>query len=208
VFTHDSIGLGEDGPTHQPIEHLSALRAIPGLVVLRPADANEVSESWRVALRHEGPVALALTRQKLPWIDRSLYGSARGVEQGAYVLADAVSGPPQVTLIGSGSEVQLAIAARETLAAQGVRARVVSMPSHELFAAQDERYRDDVLPPEVPRVAVEAAHPMSWYRWLGGRDAVVGIDHFGASAPAERLFTEFGITAQRVVEAALSVMQK
>jgi transketolase len=209
VFTHDSIGLGEDGPTHQPVEHLSALRAIPGLTVLRPGDSNEVSEAWRVAIQHRrGPVALVLTRQKLPLVDRALYGSATGLSRGAYVLADAVSGPPQVVLIGSGSEVQLAIAARETLATHHIRARVVSMPSHELFAAQDARYRDEVLLPNVPRVAVEAGHPMSWYRWVGEHGAFVGLDHFGASAPAERLFAEFGITAGHVVDAALSVVRR
>ncbi len=208
VFTHDSIGLGEDGPTHQPIEQLSALRAIPGLTVLRPADSSEVAEAWRVALMHKsGPVALILTRQKLPLIDRALYGSASGVEKGAYVIADAVSGPPQVLLIGTGSEVQLVISARETLAAAGIRARVVSMPSHELFAAQDQRYRDEVLLPGVPRVAIEAGHPMSWYRWVGDHGAIVGLDHFGASAPAERLFKEFGITAERVVEEAKKLVR-
>ena len=207
VFTHDSIGLGEDGPTHQPVEHLSALRAIPGLTVIRPADAGEVVEAWRVALRHrDGPVALILTRQKLPWIDRSIYGSARGVASGAYVLADAVSGPPQVTLIASGSEVDLALRARVSLIPLGVRARVVSMPSHELFAAQDARYRDEVLLPDVPRVAIEAAHPMSWYRWTGEGGAIVGLDHFGASAPADVLFREFGFTAEHIVDVVRKVV--
>jgi transketolase len=207
VFTHDSIGLGEDGPTHQPIEQLSALRAIPGLTVLRPADAGEVVEAWRVALNHKnGPVALILTRQKLPLIDRANYSAAAGVASGAYVLADATGGAPQVVLIGTGSEVQLTISARDTLAAAGIRARVVSMPSHELFAAQEQRYRDDVLPPGVPRVAIEAAHPMSWYRWVGDRGAIIGLDHFGASAPAERLFREFGITSEHLVEEARRVV--
>jgi transketolase len=207
VFTHDSIGLGEDGPTHQPIEQLSALRAIPGLTVLRPADASEVSEAWRVAVTHKsGPVALILTRQKLPFIDRSLYASAGGVASGAYILADATGGAAQVVLIGTGSEVQLALKARETLAADGIRARVVSMPSQEIFAAQDSRYRDEVLIPGVPRVAIEAAHPMSWYRWVGQDGAIVGLDHFGASAPAERLFEEFGITADAVVREAKRVI--
>jgi transketolase len=200
VFTHDSIGLGEDGPTHQPIEQLSALRAIPGLTVLRPADANEVSEAWRIALTHKsGPVALILTRQKLPLIDRSLFGASKGVASGAYVVADAVGGPPQVVVIATGSELQLAIAAREKLAGEGIRARVVSMPSHEAFASQTSSYRDEVLPPGVPRVAIEAAHPMSWYRWVGDRGAIIGLDHFGASAPAERLFQEFGITTDAIV---------
>lgn len=203
VFTHDSIGLGEDGPTHQPIEQLSALRAIPGLTVIRASDASEVAEAWRVALAHaHGPVALILTRQKLPLIDRSIYGSAKNLEMGAYVLADAVSAPPQITLIATGSEVQLVIKARETLAASGIRARVVSMPSQELFALQEQRYRDEVLLPGVPRVIIEAAHPMSWYRWAGDRGTIIGLDHFGASAPAERLFQEFGITADHVVQAA------
>jgi transketolase len=206
VFTHDSIGLGEDGPTHQPIEHLSALRAIPGLTVLRPADSNEVSEAWRVALQSKGPVVLALTRQKLPLIDRSVNRSASGVAKGAYVLADATGGAAQVVLIGTGSEVQFALAARDALATKNVRARVVSMPSHELFAQQDQGYRDSVLPPGVPRVAIEAAHPMSWYRWVGERGAIVGLDHFGASAPAERLYKEFGITAERMVDEAVRVV--
>lgn len=207
VFTHDSIGLGEDGPTHQPVEHLSALRVIPGLTVIRPGDANEVAESWRVALKHrDGPVALILTRQKLPLIDRALFGSAAGVAHGAYVVADAVSAPPRVVLIGSGSELQLALRARESLGALRIPARVVSMPSHELFAAQDARYRDEVLLPGVPRVAVEAAHSMSWHRWVGDRGAIVGLDHFGASAPYERLYKEFGITAEHVVAAAQRVI--
>jgi transketolase len=203
VFTHDSIGLGEDGPTHQPIEQLSALRAIPGLTVLRPADANEVTESWRCALNHKtGPVALILTRQKLPLIDRSLFGDVKGTASGAYVLAEADGGSAQVVVIATGSEVQLAIAAREKLAAAGIRARVVSMPSHELFAAQDSAYRDQILTPGVPRIAIEAGHPMSWYRWVGHGGAIIGLDHFGASAPAERLFQEFGITADAIVREA------
>jgi transketolase len=206
VFTHDSIGLGEDGPTHQPVEQLSTLRAIPGLTVIRPADSNEAAEAWRVALKHKhGPIALILTRQKLPLVDRTLFGSASGLAKGAYVVADAVSGPPQVTLIGTGSELQLALKARESLAPLNIRARVVSMPSHELFAAQDQRYRDDVLLPDVPRIAIEAGHPMSWYRWVGERGSVIGFGHFGASAPYERIYKEFGITAERIVEAARSI---
>jgi transketolase len=207
VFTHDSIGLGEDGPTHQPIEHLSALRCIPGLTVLRPGDAGEVAESWRLALKHKaGPVALILTRQKLPFIDRSTHGSAAGVARGAYVLADSPGRATQVVLLATGSELQVALAARELLASQHVGARVVSMPSHEVFAEQSEEYRDEVLPPGIPRVAVEAAHPMSWYRWVGERGAIVGIERFGASAPYERLFQELGITADRVADAAHAVL--
>jgi transketolase len=203
VFTHDSIGLGEDGPTHQPIEQLSALRAIPGLLVLRPADAGEVVEAWRVALRHRGgPVALALTRQKLPFIDREVFAPAAGLAQGAYVLADARDGSPDVVLIATGSEIALALASRDQLATQGILARVVSMPSMELFAGQDESYRRSVLPEGVPRLAIEAAHPMSWYRWVGETGGIIGLDHFGASAPAERLFAEFGFTIDRVTSEA------
>ncbi len=204
VFTHDSIGLGEDGPTHQPIEQLSTMRAIPNMTLVRPADANETAEAWRVAITHkDGPVSLVLTRQKLPLIDRSTAGSAAGVAKGAYVLYDADGGAPQVVLLSSGSEVSVAVEARKMLAARGVRARVVSMPSHELFAAQPASYRDSVLPPGIPRVAVEAGHPMSWYRWVGDHGAVVSLERFGASAPAPILFKELGITPERVVEAAL-----
>jgi transketolase len=203
VFTHDSIGLGEDGPTHQPVEHLAALRCIPGLVVLRPADAGEVAAAWRVAIAHRhGPVALVLTRQKLPYLDRSTHGDVAGVARGGYVLADADGGALRVVLLASGSEVHVALAARATLAAEGIGARVVSMPSMELFAAQDASWRDAVLPPGVPRVAVEAAHPMSWDRWVGDRARIVGLDRFGASAPYEVLYREFGITADRVAAVA------
>jgi transketolase len=203
IFTHDSIGLGEDGPTHQPIEQLSSLRAIPGLTVLRPADANEVAESWKVALAHtHGPVALVFSRQKLPFIDRTQYAPASGVQRGAYVLADAKNGTPAVVLMSSGSEVSLIMQARETLESQGIATRIVSMPSHELFAQQDAGYRDSVLPRGVPRVAIEAAQPMSWYKWVGDTGAVIGIEHFGASAPYERIYREFGITAEAVVEKA------
>jgi transketolase len=203
VFTHDSIGLGEDGPTHQPVEHLTALRCIPGLVVLRPGDANEVSEAWRVALKHRGgPVALVLSRQKLQFIDRTRFGSASGTARGAYVLADASDGPARVVLIATGSELQLAVAAKDALAAAGIASRVVSMPSQELFAAQDSAYRESVLPAGIPRVAIEAAHPMSWHRWVGERGAVVGLERFGASAPWARIYAELGLTAERVTEVA------
>ncbi len=206
VFTHDSIGLGEDGPTHQPIEQLSALRAIPNLLVIRPADASETAEAWRTALSTTGsPVALVLTRQKLPLIDRSTHRAASGLARGAYVLAESDGGAPQVTLLSSGSEISLALEARKRLADRGVRARVVSMPCHELFARQDEAYQAEVLPPGVPRVAIEAAHPMSWYRWVAGNGTVLGIDRFGASAPYQKVFEELGITADAVVEAALGL---
>jgi transketolase len=204
VFTHDSIGLGEDGPTHQPIEHLSSLRAIPNLLVLRPADANETAEAWRVALKHRtGPVALCLTRQKVRFIDRATHGAASGVAKGAYVLKDAANGTtPKVVIIATGSEVEIALDAQAELDAAGMPARVVSMPSMEIFAAQSHDYRESVLPRGVRRIAVEAAHPMSWYRWVGDDGAVVGIETFGASAPYQRIYKEYGITAPMVVELA------
>ena len=203
IFTHDSIGLGEDGPTHQPIEQLSALRAIPELVVLRPADATETAEAWRVALTHtDGPVCLVLTRQKLGYIDRTKYASAAGVAKGGYVVADVRGGAPQVVLMSSGSELALALSAAEKLAERGVQARVVSLASHELFAAQPDSYRESVLPPGVPRVAIEAAHPMSWYRWVGDNGVVLGVERFGASAPYEKIYEELGITVDKLVAAA------
>jgi transketolase len=203
VFTHDSIGLGEDGPTHQPIEHLSALRCIPNLLVIRPGDANETAEAWRVAIAHRtGPVALALTRQKLPLIDRAGRGAAAELAKGAYVLSESAGGPPQVVLMASGSEVSLILQAQATLAAEGIRARAVSVPSHELFAQQPDEYRAAVLPEGIKRVAIEAAHPMSWYRLAGSDGVVIGIEKFGASAPYERIYEEYGITAKHVVEAA------
>jgi transketolase len=207
IYTHDSIGLGEDGPTHQPIEQLSALRAIPQLTVIRPADATETAEAWKVAVSHEGgPVALVLTRQKLGFIDRSRYAPAAGLAQGGYVLADPAGGAtPRVVLLSSGSEVALIIAAHEKLGAVGVASRVVSMPSMELFAAQPEEYRNSVLPIGVPRVSIEAAHPMSWYRWVGSDGVVLGLERFGASSPYERIYEELGLTVEKVVEAARRV---
>jgi transketolase len=209
VFTHDSIGLGEDGPTHQPIEQLTALRAIPGFTMIRPADANETAEAWRFALKHKtGPVALALTRQKLGFIDREKYGAAAGLAKGAYVLADAPNGTPDVVLISSGSEVALILEAYAKLADQGVRARAVSMPSHELFAAQSAEYRDSVLPPGTKRVAIEAAHPMSWYRWVGSDGVILGIDRFGASAPYADVYKGLGLTVDKLVEVASRLAQR
>jgi transketolase len=208
VFSHDSIGLGEDGPTHQPIEQLAALRAIPNLVVLRPADPTETVEAWRVALLHrDGPVALALTRQKVAAIDRSKYAAVAGVRRGAYVLAEAPGAKPAVLLIGTGSEIELALGAYERLRADGIAARVVSMPSMELFARQPPEYRDLVLPPAVrARVAVEAAVAQPWYRWVGERGVVLGIERFGASAPYQRIYREFGLTVDNVVRQAKAVL--
>ncbi len=204
IFTHDSIGVGEDGPTHQPIEQLAALRSIPGMVTIRPCDANEVAEAWRVALtRHEGPTALILSRQALPTIDRTRFAPAAGLARGGYVVADDPAGPPQVILIATGSEVSLAIGAFETLKAEGIRARVVSLPSWELFEAQPEDYRDAVLPPTVPgRVAIEQAATLGWDRYAGRQGAMLGMHGFGASAPFAALQKRFGFTPEAVLEAA------
>jgi transketolase len=209
VFTHDSIALGEDGPTHQPIEHLPSLRAMPNLVVLRPGDATETVEAWRVALEHhEGPVALLLTRQKLPVLDRSAMPSAEGVRRGAYVLADS-EGTPDVILLASGSEVAVALDARQRLADQGLKVRVVSMPSWEIFEGQPPEYRDEILPPEVSaRLAVEMAAPTGWERYVGLQGDVVGINRFGASAPYEVLLEQFGFTGENVTLRALAVIDR
>jgi transketolase len=208
VFTHDSIGVGEDGPTHQPIEQLASLRAIPGLITLRPADANEVVEAWRVImqLRHE-PVALVLSRQPLPTFDRSKVASASGVARGAYVLADSADGPPDVLLLGTGSEVALCLGARDELARDGIRARVVSMPSWELFEDQPQDYRDEVLPPRVvARVSVELAGTLGWSQYVGPSGVSLGMKTFGASAPLKQLQQKFGFTSERVAAAARQVL--
>jgi transketolase len=198
VWTHDSIGLGEDGPTHQAVEHLMSLRAIPNLHVVRPADANESAEAWRWAIeRKEGPVALVLSRQGLPVLDADVSGLARG----AYVLEDADGGSPQAILIATGSEVSLAMEARKLLDGEGIRCRLVSMPCWELFEEQGEAYRESVLPSSVTaRVAVEAGVTLGWSRWVGDKGAIVGLDRFGASAPASVNWEKFGFTPQRLVE--------
>jgi transketolase len=210
IFTHDSIGVGEDGPTHQPIEQLITLRAIPGLMTLRPADANEVVESWKVimGLKKE-PVALALTRQAVPTFDRTKYASAAGVARGAYILADTESGKPQVILMATGSEVSLCIDAYEKLKAEGIKARVVSMPSWDLFERQSQSYRDEVLPPEVTaRVAVEMASIFGWAQYAGPKGRILGMRTFGASAPLKDLQKKFGFTVDAVVQAAHEVLGK
>lgn len=208
VFTHDSIGVGEDGPTHQPVEQLAACRAIPRLVVIRPADANETSEAWRVALEQNNrPVALILTRQNLPTIDREKYGPAAGLARGGYVVADAKGGEPDVLLMSTGSELQLAVAAHEELTAAGIKSRVVSLPSFELFDEQPTKYRNDVLPPAVTaRVAIEAAIRQGWDRYLGTRGEFIGLDTFGASAPYEEIYKHRGLTAAAVVAKAKQVL--
>lgn len=208
ILTHDSIGVGEDGPTHQPVEQLISLRAVPGLLVFRPADANEVVEMWRIAaeLRHE-PAALILSRQPLPTLDRTRLAPASGLARGAYVLADPDEGPPEVILLATGSEVHLALAARDELAAEGIGARVVSMPCWELFDRQDREYRDQVLPPGVTaRVAVEQASTLGWDRYVGDQGAVIGMHTFGASAPLKQLLTKFGFTPDRVAETARQIL--
>jgi transketolase len=208
VFTHDSIGVGEDGPTHQPVEHLAAVRAIPNLVTLRPADANEVREAWKIAIenRHR-PTALVLTRQNLPTLDRSVYAPADGVRRGAYVLADLGQGEPQVILMASGSEVELIVGAGQRLAEQGVAVRLVSFPSWELFVEQDAAYQDAVLPPDVTaRVAVEAGVSLGWHRWVGTHGRVVGLERYGASAPAATVFEKLGFTVENVVKMATELL--
>ena len=208
LFTHDSIGLGEDGPTHQPVEQLASLRAIPGLDVIRPADANEVVEAWRVALdRTHQPVALVLTRQNVPVLDRSRYGPAEGLHRGGYVLADAEGGDPDVVLIATGSEVALALGAHEELSADGIRSRVVSLPCWELFDRQDQSYRDEVLPPGVSaRVSVEEASTLGWDRYVGSGGVKIGMHTFGTSAPLKDVQTKFGFTPDRVAEAAKELL--
>ncbi len=210
VLTHDSIGVGEDGPTHQPVEHLAILRATPNWVELRPADANETVEAWKVALQHrDGPVGLMLTRQNLPTIDRGTYGPASGVARGAYVLADAAGGAPELILIASGSEVALALEAHERLAAEGVRSRVVNLASWQLFGRQDAAYRESVLPAACRRrLAVEAGVTFGWERWVGDEGEIIGLDRFGASAPAGTLFEQFGFTADNVYARAKAVLNR
>jgi transketolase len=210
VWTHDSLAVGEDGPTHQPVEQLAGLRAMPNLLVLRPADANETVESWRIAMQHtSGPVGLVLTRQKLPVLDRSRLASAAGTARGAYVLIDAVEGAPELILIATGSEVALALEAHWKLAGAGVRCRVVSMPSWELFEAQTSEYRQAVLPPAVSaRVSVEAGSPFGWERYVGPAGAIIGIDRFGASAPGPEVMAHYGFTVEHVVAAAKSVLAR
>jgi transketolase len=210
VFTHDSIGVGEDGPTHQPVEQLASLRALPGFLTLRPADANEVTEAWRVImqLRHE-PAALVLTRQAIPTFDRSKYASASGVAKGAYILADAPDGKPELVLMATGSEVSLCISAYETLAAEGRKVRVVSMPSWEIFENQSAEYRESVLPSAVTaRIAVEQASTFGWSQYVGHAGKVIGMKTFGASAPLKELLKKFGFTPEVVLQAAREMLGK
>ncbi len=209
VWTHDSIGLGEDGPTHQPVEHAAVLRAIPGLTFIRPADASETAEAWKAALKHKsGPVALALTRQKLPIIDRTRYAPAQGLHRGAYVLAEAGGGKPEVVIVATGSEVNPSLGARELLESKGLGTRVVSMPCWEFFAAQDSTYRESVIPRSTRlRVSVEAAVSFGWQRWVGEDGLMIALNHFGASAPYEVLMKEFGFTAEGIAARVLGSLK-
>jgi transketolase len=207
VFTHDSIAVGEDGPTHEPVEHILALRAIPGMVVLRPGDANETRVAWQIAVeRRTGPTALVLTRQGVPTLDRHVYGPADGVRRGAYVL-NPHDADPELILIATGSEVALIIAAERVLRQRGVRARIVSMPSWELFAAETTAYRDSVLPPAVTaRLAVEAGRSIGWERWVGPLGDILSVDRFGASAPGDVVMKQYGFTTDHVVARALALL--
>jgi len=209
VFTHDSVAVGEDGPTHQPVEHLMSLRSIPGLTVIRPADANETREAWRIAMTHAaGPTALILSRQKLPVIDRKTYADAAGLAAGGYVLSDC-EGRADIILIATGAEVHLALEAQKVLAEKGVQSRVVGLPSWELFERQNAAYKDQVLPPEVKtRLAVEAGQPMGWERYVGARDAVIGIETFGTSAPGSLVLARYGFTVENVVQKALALLNR
>jgi transketolase len=212
VWTHDSIGLGEDGPTHQPVEHLWALRAIPGLAVVRPADANETAVAWRTIIERNKPAGLCLTRQNVPVLDRSGAGGFATAEltaRGGYTLAEAAGGIPEVIIIGTGSEIAIALEARDLLRADGVAARVVSMPCVEWFAEQDESYRDEVLPPRIrARVSVEAGIAQGWHEFTGQTGECVSLEHFGASAAYQTLYEKFGITAERVAAAAHASIAK
>jgi transketolase len=209
VFTHDSVGVGEDGPTHQPVEHLAALRAIPGLVTIRPCDANETAQAWIYAInRKEGPTALALTRQNIPILDRTIYQSAVDLQKGAYILADLGKGDPEIILMASGSEVDLIVKAGEKLAEDGVNVRLVSFPSWELFRSQDQTYQDAVILPGVKkRFAVEAGISQGWREWVGDQGRILAIDRFGASAPAKRIFEELGFTVDNVIGQAKKMLR-
>jgi len=209
VFTHDSIAVGEDGPTHQPIEHLASLRAIPGLTVIRPADASETAAAWREALQiNDGPIALLLSRQKLPVLSSTLAGLPQGLSKGAYILADS-AGKPDLILIASGSEIHAVLDAAKRLTQEGVSVRVVSMPSWELFDKTPREYRDTVLSPDVSaRIAVEAGLPMGWERYVGSGGRVIGMTTFGASAPGETLMEQFGFTAENIVTKALELLKR
>jgi transketolase len=210
VMTHDSIGLGEDGTTHQPIEHLASLRAMPDMLVIRPSDANETSFAWRAAIQNtKGPTMLVLSRQKLPVIDRNKFSPAEGLMKGAYILSPEQNKKPDVILIATGSEVQIVLEAQAELQKEKIDARVVSMPSWELFRIQEQEYRNKVLPPEVKnRISVEAASPQGWCEWVGDSGKVIGIPNFGTSAPYKEIYQHYGITVKNIVGASIKMVRK
>jgi len=210
VFSHDSIGVGEDGPTHQPVEQLVDLRSIPNLTVIRPADANETVHAWRMALENAaGPTALILTRQRLPIIDRKRYAEARGLGRGGYIVADPEEGPPEIVIIGTGSELHPALDAHEALKAEGIRSRVVSLASWEIFMSQSKAYRDHVLPPRIKaRLAIEAGSPLGWRSFVGLEGEIISMESFGHSAPQDVLFEKFGFSTGNVVTKAKELLQK
>jgi transketolase len=210
VFTHDSIAVGEDGPTHEPIEQLASLRAIPNLLVIRPADANETTVAWRVAIQSRNrPVALVLTRQDVPTLDRTQFAAADNLRHGAYILIDTPNGRPDIILIATGSEVSLIVAAGQKLTRKKIKTRIVSMPSWDLFEAQSQKYRDSVLPPSVhARLAVEAGATQGWHRYVGDRGDIIGVDRFGASAPGPDVLREYGFSVENVCRRALSLYQR
>ncbi len=210
IFTHDSIAVGEDGPTHQPVEQLASLRAMPGLTVIRPADGNETAVAWQVALeRRDGPTTLVLSRQSLPILDRSLLAPAEGVRRGGYILAEAAGGKPRLILIASGSEIHLALAAREELQGDGIPTRVVSLPSWELFDSQPTHYRDEVLPPAITaRLAIEAGSSQGWHRYVGDGGDILGVDAFGASAPGAEVMESFGFTPANVRKRGMALLER
>jgi transketolase len=209
VFTHDSIAVGEDGPTHQPVEQLVSMRAIPGFTVIRPADANETAEAWKVAVTRKSPTALILTRQNVPTLDRGKYAATEGLAKGAYILSDC-QGDPDILLIASGSEVSLAVSAQERLASEkGIRARVISMPSWELFSEQSQEYRDSVLPPQIrTRLAIEAGSRFGWAEWVGLQGDIISVDRFGSSAPGGEVMKRYGFTVENVMERAGALLKR
>jgi transketolase len=209
VFTHDSIGVGEDGPTHQPVEHIASLRSIPDLLTLRPGDANEVVTAWRFAIEQaSGPTALLLSRQAVPTLDREKFSSAEGLIKGAYVLADLGDADPELILMATGTEVSLIVAAGESLEAEGINVRLISFPSWELFEDQTEAYKTEVFPPEITaRLAVEAGVSQGWHRWVGNKGDIISVDGFGASAPKKFVYKKFGLTSENVIARAKALLK-
>jgi len=208
VFTHDSIGVGEDGPTHQPVEHIASLRAMPGLITIRPGDANETSEAWQYAILHRfNPTALILSRHSVPTLDRRDFALASGLQKGAYVLADLGGGTPELILMASGTEVAIIVTAGEKLVDEGIRVRLVSFPSWELFEAQDKDYQREVFPPEIrKRLAVEAGTSFGWERWVGDRGGIISVDRYGASAPQKIIYEKYGLTTENVIAEAKIIL--